>query len=278
MTLADYSCLVLENRPCGNHLKLLRLKTIAPDSFQCQPGQFVMLDLPVSEFHFRRPFSVLDTPEPGVLDIYYKIVGKGTRLMADIEPGDHLQCLGPLGKGFVPPTDPDTALYVGGGIGIAPLYFLAKTLTQKGHCFYGVRSHAEIGLETELKAVFSENLHIATDDGSFGHGGNVCDLMSRHHDRIRMAKDAYVCGPTRMMEASVRLLLAVNPELRIQVSLEEHMPCGTGACTGCVVPRADQPLPSKVCLEGPVFEARQIQWRGGALGFSEFCEESPCPL
>ena len=79
-----------------------------------------------------------------------------------------------------------------------------------------------------------------------------------------------------MMQATAELLARVNPNLTIQVSLEEHMPCGTGACTGCVIPRADQYLPSKVCVEGPVFNAKSINWYGELLPLSAFCEESPC--
>ncbi len=237
-----------------------------------------MLDLPVSRFHFRRPFSVLATHADGSFDLYYKIVGEGTRMMADFEPGLEVKCLGPLGIGFSAPGAPDTALYVGGGIGIAPLAFLGRVLTAGGHCFYGVRSQAEIGLESELRDSFGDNLHIATDDGSFGTAGNVCDLLKQHPEKIKNAQEAYICGPTRMMEASVKLLYSVNPNLRIQVSLEEHMPCGTGACTGCVVERADQTLPSKVCVEGPVFEAQSIRWQSDVLLNNSSCEEPSCPL
>jgi dihydroorotate dehydrogenase electron transfer subunit len=281
--IQDMTCEVVHNRECGNGLKMMRLRPLAADgkaaSFECQPGQFIMLDLPVSEFHFRRPFSVLATYNRCDLDIYYKIVGKGTRLMQELIPGDCIQCLGPLGIGFSEPTQPETALYIGGGIGIAPLYLLQRSIKTPGHCFYGVREQEDVGLEFELKDVFGEkNLYIATDDGSYGFHGNVCALLEQHSDKILAAQEAYICGPTRMMEAAANLLYQINPQLRVQVSLEEHMPCGTGACTGCVVPRSDQYLPSKVCVEGPVFDARSIQWDGALLPMSAFCEESPCPL
>lgn len=272
----DHACRVVFNQECGTGLKLLRLKSDTP--FACQPGQFVMLDLPDSKFYFRRPFSVLDTPDNHTLDIYYKRVGTGTTLMWDLQPNDPIQCLGPLGIGFTAPTSPETALYIGGGIGIAPLYLMGKSLPAAGHCFYGVRSEAEIGLADELQNVFGKNLHIATDNGSYGFHGNVCQLLEQHLATILAAKEAYICGPTRMMQATADLLARINPELHIQVSLEEHMPCGTGACTGCVIPRADQYLPSKVCVEGPVFNAKSINWHGELLPLSAFCEESPCPL
>lgn len=270
----DYTCEVIFNRHCGGDLKVLRLRPDRP--FDCQPGQFVMLDLPLSAFHFRRPFSVLSVHDNGEFDLYYKRVGKGTALMWDLKEGDQVNCLGPLGNAFTPPQDGPSALYVGGGIGIAPLYFMGKLNPPSGTCFYGVRSKEEVGLEFELMDVFGERNFISTDDGSFGLKGNVCNLLKQHEDIIQAAQDAYICGPMRMMEASAKLLAELNPGLRIQVSLEEHMPCGTGACTGCVIPRTDQYLPSKVCVEGPVFDARSIQWHGEQLPLSEFCEESPC--
>ncbi len=236
-----------------------------------------MLDLPESKFFFRRPFSVLDVPEPGVIDIYYKVVGQGTALMAEWLPGAAMRCLGPLGHGFTAPEVPEAALFVGGGIGIAPLYQLGKSLPQAGHCIYGVRDAAEIGLETELKAVFGERLHLATDNGSAGFHGNVCQLLENQPELVHAAQSAYICGPTPMMRATVLLLNRLHPTLPIQVSLEEHMPCGTGACTGCVVPRADQYLPSKVCVEGPVFDARVIRWEKDLLPASAFCQEGTCP-
>jgi dihydroorotate dehydrogenase electron transfer subunit len=274
--IQDMRCQVVFNRECGNQLKILRLELVNGE-FGCNPGQFVMLDLPESNFHFRRPFSVIDTPTPQTLDIYYKKVGTGTQMMWDFEIGQSLNILGPLGNSFTPPTEPETALYIGGGIGIAPPYLLAKRQPKAGHCFYGIRGASEIGLQEELTQVFGKNLHIATDDGSFGFHGNVCQLLEQQTDLVLAAKEAYICGPTRMMEAAANLLQATNPALRIEVSLEERMPCGTGACTGCVTPRTDRYLPSKVCVEGPVFESRLIHWRGDLLPLSEFCEASPCP-
>lgn len=275
--LHDHHCQVLSNERCGTQLKRLRLR-MTQGHFQCAPGQFVMLDLPEPKFYFRRPFSVLDTPDSQTLEIYYKRVGTGTALMWDFEPGQAVQCLGPLGQGFTPPSQPETALYVGGGIGIAPPYFLAKTQAQAGHCFYGVRNADEIGLEDALQGLFGKQLHIATDDGSSGFTGNVCQLLQQHEAIVQKAREAYVCGPTPMMAATARLLRTLNPNLRVEVSLEEHMPCGTGACTGCVTPRTDRYLPAKVCLEGPVFEAHQIDWEGTQRPLSDFCQEvSACP-
>ncbi len=260
--IVDYDCRVLFNRPAGTGLYRLRLQALnAP--FACAPGQFVMVDLPERGFHFRRPFSLLCVLPDNQFDLYYKVVGTGTRLMQTLQPGDSLRCLGALGLTFPEPQVSEKALYIGGGIGIAPLYFLAQTYPNaQSQCFYGVRSVSEIGLEGDLQTIFGGKLQITTDDGSYGHAGNVCTLLAEQPETIRAATRAYICGPTRMMQAACELLCRINPGIEILVSLEEHMPCGTGACSGCVVPRSDQALPSKICLEGPVFNARSLDWPG----------------
>ncbi|MBX2860391.1 MAG: dihydroorotate dehydrogenase electron transfer subunit [Vampirovibrio sp.] len=286
--LYDYPCTVIENKRVGKGLKLMRIRQvdgIIPQAFKCKPGQFVMVDLPTEQFFFRRPFSLLWVDADGAMDLYYKVVGKGTTMMEAIKPGSPIKVLGPLGSSFTKPQDPGNALFIGGGIGIAPLYFLGKKLQKQGvampRCFYGVRSQNEIGLLGELKQVFGENrIMISTDDGSHGTHGNVCQILSAEKEAVQQAKEAYICGPTPMMQASVNLLKSLNPNIRIEVSLEEHMPCGTGACTGCVVGRRDQPLPSKVCLNGPVFEAGQILWPDEGLCVSDLNhkEQVSCSL
>jgi dihydroorotate dehydrogenase electron transfer subunit len=262
--LKDWACTVVSNQECGHWLKRLRLKP-REGQFQCGPGQFVMLDLPTGAFHFRRPFSVLSVQTDGSFELYYKCVGKGTQMMWDLQEGETVQVLGPLGNGFENSGTQEKTLLIGGGIGIAPLYHWAMNQQQAGqsagHCFYGVRSRAELGLDQELLQLFGSQLYLATDDGSAGLRGNVCDLLITQSHIVKEAEAALICGPTKMMETVVNLLAQMNPQLRMQVSLEEHMPCGTGACTGCVVQRTDQPLPSKVCAEGPVFDARCIQWQ-----------------
>jgi dihydroorotate dehydrogenase electron transfer subunit len=277
--LQDWNCTVIFNRECGHGLKRLRLKPVA-GQFQCAPGQFVMLDLPVESFHFRRPFSVLSVQSDGSFDLYYKRVGKGTQMMWDLTEHETVQALGPLGNRFEVSGSPEKTLLIGGGIGIAPLYHWAlrqqKNKQETGHCFYGVRGKAEIGLQDELSQLFESRYHLATDDGSAGQHGNVCDLLVTQSHIVKEATHAYICGPTRMMEAVVQLLEQINPGIQMQVSLEEHMPCGTGACTGCVVQRSDQILPSKVCVEGPVFDARSIRWNTATLA-PACLEVQTCP-
>ncbi len=263
--LSDQACRVIKHQTVGNHLKLLTLKPIN-SGFTCFPGQFVMLDLPTDVFYLRRPMSVLKVHPDGTFDIYYKIHGVGTTLLAALQVGDNINVLGPLGKMFTKPQSPETALLIGGGIGIAPIAFWGQQLQEStgsaGQCIYGVRSKDELGIETELKATFGQQLHLSTDDGSGGFHGNVCQLLQTKPKLVTQAKEAYICGPTPMMKATCVLLKTLNPAIRIEVSLEEMMPCGTGACSGCVIFRRDQLLPSKTCVEGPVFNVDSIYWPG----------------
>lgn len=272
----DHRCQVIENRPCGENLKILRLKSL-DKPFQCLPGQFVMLDLPDTRFFFRRPFSVLNVNSDGSFEIYYKIVGTGTEMMADFAPGQTMNILGPLGNSFTLPegVTKQPILLIGGGIGIAPLYFLARQHPEKTfHGVYGVRSKTEVGLQAELNQVLTpDSLSISTDDGSLGTHGTVCDVLQNQAALIQSAALACVCGPTNMMAAVVKLLHSICPNLPVQVSLEEHMPCGTGACTGCVVFTTDGSLPAKVCVEGPVFDARRVILTNAACHL----EAASCP-
>lgn len=258
----DYACTVVKNTPCGNHLYILTLKTEEPLTFL--PGQFVMLDLPESRFMFRRPFSVLATNK-NTFDIFYKVVGTGTQMMADFKEGLNINCLGPLGNYFSLPEANENILLIGGGIGIAPMVLFAKYLNTLGlnnnaSCFYGVRSKEDVGLEDELNGLFGDNYFLSTDDDSAGFSGRVDALLKTKQELILNAQRAYICGPTPMMKGVSQLLAELNPALDIEVSLEEHMPCGTGACSGCVVFRNDQTLPSKVCVEGPVFKSDTLIW------------------
>jgi len=234
-----------------------------------------MLDLPENTYRFRRPFSVLSNPTPDTFDLYYKVVGYGTTAMAEFQIGQKLRCLGPLGNTFTRPADSEHSLFIAGGIGIAPLLFLRAKIQEQnpgaeiGHCIYGARGQNELGLQDELNAIFpQQNLHFTTDDGSAGFHGNVVQLLQSKPELVQKAKKAYICGPSRMMEAVCNHLTSINPSIEIQVSLESHMPCGTGACTGCVIPRPAPNLPAKVCFEGPIFNANDILWH--------FADEAPC--
>ena len=217
------------------------------------PGQFVEVLVEGSrDVMLRRPISVHDVDEErGTLTLLIQIVGNGTRRLAELKVGDRLNVVYPLGHGFSLPLStfhsPLSTLLVGGGAGIAPLLHLSKVLKAKG-----VDSTILLGGRTaELIPVREEfepygRLCIATDDGSLGHKGLVVEhpAFAERYDMI------YTCGPTPMMKAVARS--AAQRGIRCEVSLENMMACGVGACLCCVTD-TDQGHRC-VCKDGPVFD------------------------
>jgi dihydroorotate dehydrogenase electron transfer subunit len=259
MLINEHTCHVTSHQQCGHDLYLLALLPDKP--LQIAAGQFVMVSMPGDRFLFRRPFSVLSQhPQTGEITLFYKKVGLGTALMTQWMLGDTVQILAPLGKGFLPVTQP--TLLIGGGIGIAPLYCVGQH-NPLATCVYGVRSEGDLGIMPQLQDAFAaDKLFITTDDGSYGFKGHVGHWLSANPAAATMATRAYICGPTPMMQAVAQQLNQLNPDMSIYVSMEEHMPCGIGACTGCVVPRVNDQLPVKTCIDGPVFNANEIDWHG----------------
>ena len=173
--------------------------------------------------------------------------------------------LGPLGKGFAPPPEGVRVVLVGGGIGVPPLLYWGLTLRQRAHptaLLVGART-ADKHLPSELLAPAADVVRCATDDGSLGHAGLVTDLLQRE-----LAANGpcavYCCGPHGMMQAVAAICLAA--QVPCQVSLEEYMACGIGICVGCAVAlKTGQDAPDygrygRVCVDGPAFDAQQIQW------------------
>lgn len=212
-------------------------------------GQFVDIALP--GFYLRRPISVSDTLPDGVV-LYYKVVGEGTRAMAAMRPGEQLELLLPLGSGFHPEKCRESALLIGGGLGAAPLYLLARELLDAGKratAVLGFNRADEICLEQEFRAL-GVPVHISTLDGSIGTKGFVTDAIAVAHpeyDRF------YTCGPLPMMKAVCAALDTPG-----EVSLEERMGCGAGFCYGCSVQTVRGP--KRVCADGPVFDKEEVIW------------------
>ena len=212
-------------------------------------GQFVDIDIP--GYYLRRPISVSDSQPDGVV-LYYKVVGEGTKVLSAMAPGAALELLLPLGNGFHPELCSEAALLIGGGLGAAPLYLLAKELLAAGRkvtAVLGFNKADEICLVDELKAL-GVPVHIATMDGSVGTKGFVTDAIAAAKpvfDRF------YTCGPLPMMKAVCAALSAPG-----EVSLEERMGCGAGFCYGCTVQTASGPR--RVCADGPVFVKEEVLW------------------
>jgi dihydroorotate dehydrogenase electron transfer subunit len=241
-----------------------------------QPGQFVTLR--VSEGYqplLRRPFSIhriVHSPQSIVqrkskdlkqecIEILYEVVGKGTELLSKKKPGQYLDILGPLGKGFSV-SDSRYSLLVGGGMGIAPLLFLAQRLigqTAKAKhliplVLIGAKTKKQLLAQKEF-ASLGCSVKIATDDGSAGFNGQATDLLKHLLSRIKYRESSiYACGPELMLSKIAGIARQRN--IPAQISLDEYMACGLGVCLGCMIKTKNgQKL---VCRDGPVFDASEI--------------------
>ena len=235
---------------------------------QARAGQFVMIKAGTSaEPPLRRPFSILDAdPREGTFRLFLKAVGAGSRALADLRPGEMAQCLGPLGMPFTPPPPRTEALMVAGGYGIAPFHLFGKELKASGlagRVFYGGRTASDLQIRDAFDAI-GVPLVCATDDGTAGHHGRVTEPLDAHLGAHPGPFHVYACGPDAMLHAVARV--AARRGVPAQVSLDPWMGCGVGPCLGCVVwmQSGDEARPRYrcACTEGPVFDAREVVWRG----------------
>lgn len=232
--------------------------TLDDSGADIRPGQFLF----IKPFHgiaplLRRPFAVLDVCD-STARFLFEVKGDGTRELACREEGHTLDIIYPLGNGFSPGRK-ETPVLVAGGMGIAPLFMLARYCAANGLDFsliYGAATEKALVLRNELEA-FVPSIAYCTDDGSHGHRGLVTDLVS---DRGPSAV-YYCCGPLPMMKAAARTVHGFGR--RCMVSLEEHMACGVGVCMGCVTelrPENNVRRTARICMEGPVFDAGELAW------------------
>jgi dihydroorotate dehydrogenase electron transfer subunit len=225
-----------------------------------QPGQFVMVRVGEGlDPLLRRPFSIHQVTSEGTLSLLFKTIGKGTRLLAGIVPGMDVSLIGPLGKGFnLHPEGP--FCMIGGGMGIAPLYFLAQKFRQSEKSdnnqpvLLGAQTQAELMLLAEEFTGLGYSVLTATDDGSLGHQGFVTELLD---EILLKVKQVYVCGPMPMMK--IVAAKCFNAGVSCQVSLETHMACGLGACLGCTFPARGGGY-KHICTDGPVLSADEVVW------------------
>jgi len=234
---------------------------------QACPGQFITVKFQDDRLAFlRRPFSIHKTKGAN-LEVLYEAVGPATKIFSRIKTGEHLDMIGPLGNGFSPQStvhSPQLSILVAGGMGVAPLVFLAEKLAKHSlrstvhgrYVLIGAKTRSQILCEKEFQRL-GFSVKIATDDGSRGFRGKVTGLLKNLLSTVdcRLAT-LYACGPRPMLKEISRLALFHN--VKAQISLEEHMACGIGACLGCVV-KTKKRL-KRVCKEGPVFLAKEIIW------------------
>lgn len=237
-----------------------------------EAGQFVMLKVTDAiDPLLRRPFGLFDVGTFSAeyagcgtqtyCEILYKVVGKGTKLLSALHHGDLVDLLGPLGRGFDLGPSGEEKVLVGGGVGLAPLYYLAKVLIERGEkvrLFAGGRNRDDILCITEFERLGVET-YVATDDGTLGESGFVTQVLERH---LGAGMRIFACGPTPMLNAVAKM--AAAHAVPCQVSMEAYMACGVGACLGCVMKGANHteatPDYRCVCKDGPVFDSFELQW------------------
>lgn len=229
-----------------------------------KPGNFIEIKVNENLDPFlRRPISIYNLDkENGILEFIFQVKGKGTELLAKKEEGDLIDIIGPLGSGTFKFEGKKNIAIIGGGIGIFPLYELAKQAKNLGvnvHTYLGFRNKELVTLEKEFEVV-SNKLTITTDDGSYKEKGFAInflleDLEKENYDCI------YACGPLPMLKAVKKLSEENN--ISCQISLEEKMGCGLGVCLGCAVKTAaspkDAPEYVHVCKAGPVFDSKIVE-------------------
>ena len=234
---------------------LLRLRT-ERSLPEMAPGQFVQVRVDSSpSTYLRRPISIHDVDfEKNEITLLVQQIGEGTRHLAAAEVGDTINVVLPLGNGFSMPEKGERCLLVGGGIGIAPLYYFAKVLNEKGICptlLLGGKSALDLLRLADYQRL--GETFVTTEDGSLSEKGFVTQhsvWQKQNFDKI------YVCGPKPMMTAVAKL--AMEKDVWCEVSLENLMACGLGACLCCVEDTVDGHM--CVCKEGPVFNTRRLKW------------------
>lgn len=226
---------------------VMKMTLIGDTSHITSSGQFV--NIKIDGFFLRRPISVCDV-EGDVLTLIYKVVGEGTEAMAKMPGGTKLDVLTGLGNGYCLEQSGDKPLLVGGGVGVPPMYYLCRLLVQMGKkpsVILGFNSKDDVFYEEEFKKL-SDNVRVATSDGTYGIKGFVTDAMEDIDYTY-----FYTCGPEPMLKA-----LYDKTTTSGQLSFEERMGCGFGACMGCSC--KTKYGNKRICKDGPVLEKEEIIW------------------
>lgn len=218
------------------------------------PGQFVSLYSRDGSTLLPRPISICEIDRSkGCIRLVYRVTGKGTEEFSTLIAGDRIEVMGPLGNGFTP--EGKKALLIGGGIGIPPMLELAKQLKISREIVLGYRDITYLDKEFEVHG----KVYLSTEDGRLGTKGNVLDALRANH---LTADIIYACGPTPMLRGIKEY--AREQGIRAQLSLEERMACGIGACLGCVCQTKDidphtNVKNTRICKDGPIFYSDEVE-------------------
>jgi len=259
---------ILSRKEVAPNIYLMNLK--APEIAQeALPGQFIHIKCSKDNYPLlRRPLSIhrIDK-EKGEIFILFQIMGEGTKLLADRTIGDDLDIVGPIGNGFNIYPESKKIMIVGGGIGVAPLLALCEESIKKDKevrvLIGALKKELVIG-EESFKTLGAKV--VATDDGSYHYKGLVTDLLERIIKEGWLADQIFACGPKPMLKKISEIALQAN--INYQVSMEERMACGVGACLGCVCKIKTKDKREykvkyeykRVCVDGPVFAGSEVVW------------------
>lgn len=252
--------------------ELVKKENLKPDIYKfsvkaeeivkiAKPGQFLNIRVNNEvEPLLRRPISIYNLDkENGILEFIFQVKGRGTKILAQRTIGEKIDILGPLGYGSFKFNEYKNVAIIGGGIGVFPLYELAKQAKENGknvNTYLGFRNKDLVTLEDKFEEV-SDNLIITTDDGSYKEKGFAIDWLKKDKN----IDCIFACGPLPMLRA-VREY-AIENDIPCQISLEERMACGLGVCLGCAIKTAKSPKEAPeywhVCKAGPVFEAKDVE-------------------
>ncbi len=224
---------------------------------EAKAGQFVEVYTGLGEHILPRPISISEIDsQNGKITLVYQIVGKGTEYFSKCPIGDLIKIMGPCGNGFEIKKNAKKHILVGGGIGIPPLVQLCRDIKGKAVVFLGAKSNPVL---TDKFRKLGAEVYIASDDGSIGFKGNVVELMKEIKPEGDMV---YSCGPKIMLKFLAQW--AKENNIPVQVSMEERMACGIGACVGCAVKirkKGESDWQNlKVCKDGPVFMGDEVMW------------------
>jgi len=249
------------DKKLSNNYCVIRLEAQEIAS-KAQPGQFVMIRTTSQTYPLlRRPFSIHDV-NGNEIEIFFQKIGLGTNLLSQKKINDSVDVLGPLGKGFHLDAKRKEVAIIGGGKGIAPLYFLARRLLSleiSPQIFYGGKSTSDLCLKNKFEEK-GIDIFCSTEDGSLGFKGLITEMFE-HEFESSNPEQIYSCGPELMMKKIAQW--AMKRKINAEFSLESVMGCGFGACWGCVrkIKKNGEYGLHKICEEGPVFYADEIVWQ-----------------
>lgn len=261
--------------PVKSFAKLIKKEQLKSDIFKysveapdivkdAKQGQFIEIRVSDNvEPFLRRPISIHNiNKENGILEFIFQVKGKGTKILSEKVEGDFIDLIGPLGHGTFEYNNFQNIAIIGGGIGVFPLYELAKNAKNDGknvNIYLGFRNKDFVVLEDDFKEL-ANKLVFTTDDGSYSEKGFAIDFLKKDVEDGKI-NCIFACGPLPMLKAVRKY--AIEKNIPCQISLEEKMGCGLGVCLGCAVKTAEssseKPEYVHVCKAGPVFEAKDVE-------------------